>query len=151
MALCFSIFMEALERLIAKPQVSNPHVVVTVGSLGLLSNIVGLCLFHGHGHVHGHNHSHDHGHDHDIENGSSHHHDMEQGHENHHVHKSDRDQHQNGNREGRQHLHGHEHAHDRRTESATERTTRTKNEEAELGQKVRDIVCLLYTSDAADE
>lgn len=140
MALCFSIFMEALERLIAKPQVSNPHVVVIVGSLGLLSNIVGLCLFHGHGHVHGHNHSHDHGHDHDIENGTSHHHDMEQGHENHHVHKSDSDQHQNGNCKGRQHLHGHEYAHDRRTESVTERTTLTKNEEAELGQKVRDIV-----------
>ena len=48
LALCFSIFMEALERLVAKPQVSNPSTVVIVGSLGLLSNIVGLLLFQGH-------------------------------------------------------------------------------------------------------
>ncbi|WFD34387.1 hypothetical protein MCUN1_001226 [Malassezia cuniculi] len=65
LALCFSIFMEALERLLNKPRVTNPSLVMVVGSLGLLSNIVGLFLFHGHshGHSHGHDHSHDHSHD----------------------------------------------------------------------------------------
>ena len=62
LALCFSIFMEALERLVAKPQVSNPSTVVIVGSLGLLSNIVGLLLFQGHAHPHSHSHGHDHSH-----------------------------------------------------------------------------------------
>lgn len=43
------------------PEVKSPQIVVIVGSLGLLSNIVGLFLFHehGHGHSHGHSHSHD--------------------------------------------------------------------------------------------
>lgn len=45
------------------PEVSSPQIVVVVGSLGLLSNIVGLFLFHEHGHGHshgggGHSHSH---------------------------------------------------------------------------------------------
>ncbi|UZJ56223.1 hypothetical protein CBS101457_005543 [Exobasidium rhododendri] len=62
LALCFSIFMEALERLFNVTEVSNPMLVVIVGSLGLASNIVGLFLFHDHGHSHGgHSHSHSHG------------------------------------------------------------------------------------------
>ncbi|ORX34276.1 cation efflux protein [Kockovaella imperatae] len=56
-ALCVSIALEALGRLIAPPEISNPKVIVIVGSLGLLSNIVGLFLFHEHGHSHG-DHSH---------------------------------------------------------------------------------------------
>lgn len=39
------------------PEISNPKLIVIVGSLGLLSNIVGLVLFHEHGHSHG-GHSH---------------------------------------------------------------------------------------------
>jgi len=59
LALCFSIFMEAIERFVNGADVSNPKLVVIVGSLGLLSNIVGLFLFHDHGHSHGgHSHSH---------------------------------------------------------------------------------------------
>jgi len=50
LALCFSIFMEALEKFINTPIVSNPMLVVIVGSLGLASNIVGLFLFHDHAH-----------------------------------------------------------------------------------------------------
>ena len=96
LALCFSIFMEALERLVAKPQVSNPSTVVIVGSLGLLSNIVGLLLFQGHAHPHGHSHGHDHSHAHA---GSDHHHDIESG----VVHDHDHDQ------------HDHKHEHDDRT------------------------------------
>ncbi len=57
LALCFSIFMEALERFINISEVSNPKVVIIVGSMGLASNIVGLFLFHDHGHAHG-GHSH---------------------------------------------------------------------------------------------
>ncbi len=62
LALCFSIFMEAIERFVNVTEVSNPKLVVVVGSLGLASNLVGLLLFHDHGHAHGgHGHSHGHG------------------------------------------------------------------------------------------
>ncbi|PWN50936.1 cation efflux protein [Violaceomyces palustris] len=80
LALCFSIFMEALERFINVTEVSNPKLVVVVGSLGLASNLVGLLLFHDHGHSHGgHSHSHgghshgahSHQHNHAVTNGSS--------------------------------------------------------------------------------
>ncbi|RXW23495.1 hypothetical protein EST38_g2392 [Candolleomyces aberdarensis] len=54
LALCFSIFLEAIERFFATPEISNPKLVVVVGSLGLASNIVGLFLFHEHGHSHHH-------------------------------------------------------------------------------------------------
>lgn len=71
--------MEALERFIKVPEVSNPKLIVIVGSMGLTSNIIGLCLFQGHGHPHaglGHDHGHDHGHSHshDIENHGAHEH-----------------------------------------------------------------------------
>ncbi|CUA76755.1 putative zinc transporter protein DDB_G0282067 [Dictyostelium discoideum] [Rhizoctonia solani] len=52
LALCFSIFMEAIERFFSTPEISNPRLVVIVGSLGLASNILGLFLFHEHGHDH---------------------------------------------------------------------------------------------------
>ncbi|CAK5267464.1 unnamed protein product [Mycena citricolor] len=60
LALCFSIFLEALERFFSTPgahlpiievaaytwlEKSNPQLVVIVGTLGLASNIVGLFLF----------------------------------------------------------------------------------------------------------
>ncbi|KAF9069116.1 cation efflux protein [Rhodocollybia butyracea] len=57
LALCFSIFLEALERFFSTPEISNPRLVVVVGSLGLASNIVGLFLFQEHGHSHEHSHS----------------------------------------------------------------------------------------------
>ncbi|KAI9572900.1 cation efflux protein [Boletus coccyginus] len=47
LALCFSITMEALERFFSTPDISNPRLIVIVGSFGLASNIVGLFLFHG--------------------------------------------------------------------------------------------------------
>jgi hypothetical protein len=46
-ALCVSIFLEAIGRIVAPPEITNPKLIVVVGSLGLLSNIVGLFLFHG--------------------------------------------------------------------------------------------------------
>lgn len=46
-ALCVSIGLEAIGRIVSPPEISNPKLIVVVGSLGLLSNIVGLFLFHG--------------------------------------------------------------------------------------------------------
>ncbi|GAA5946366.1 hypothetical protein JCM3765_000216 [Sporobolomyces pararoseus] len=54
LALCFSIGMEAIARFINYTEVTNPKLIVAVGSAGLVSNIVGLFLFHDHGgHSHG--------------------------------------------------------------------------------------------------
>ncbi|GJJ08869.1 hypothetical protein Clacol_003089 [Clathrus columnatus] len=53
LALCFSIFMEAIERFFSTPEISTPKLVVIVGSLGLASNFLGLFLFHEHSHDHG--------------------------------------------------------------------------------------------------
>ncbi|GAA5851535.1 hypothetical protein JCM5353_005904 [Sporobolomyces roseus] len=62
LALCFSIGMEAIARFINYTEVTNPKLIVAVGTAGLISNIVGLFLFHDHGHSHGggggHGHSH---------------------------------------------------------------------------------------------
>ncbi|KAG7005888.1 zinc/cadmium resistance protein [Physcia stellaris] len=52
-ALCITIFVEALQRFVDPPKISNPKLVLSVGSLGLVSNIAGLFLFHDHGHSHG--------------------------------------------------------------------------------------------------
>ncbi|QPG75439.1 hypothetical protein FOA43_002793 [Brettanomyces nanus] len=45
-ALCFTIFIEAIQRLISPPIITNPQLILYVGALGLASNIVGLFLFH---------------------------------------------------------------------------------------------------------
>ncbi|KAL6704760.1 Zinc resistance conferring protein [Coniothyrium glycines] len=58
-ALCLSIFLEAIQRFVEPQEVSHPKLVLIVGSFGLASNIVGLFLFHDHGHG-GHSHG---GHD----------------------------------------------------------------------------------------
>jgi zinc transporter 1 len=55
-ALCMSIFLEAIGRIVAPPEITNPKLIVVVGSLGLLSNIVGLFLFHGGSDVSPHTH-----------------------------------------------------------------------------------------------
>lgn len=69
-ALCFSIFIEALQRLIDPPDIENPKLVLIVGIAGLCSNILGLAIFHDHGHSHGGSeHTHD-----DEENHASHSH-----------------------------------------------------------------------------
>jgi zinc transporter 1 len=48
-----SIFLEAIQRFVEPTVVSNPKLVLIVGCFGLLSNILGLFLFHEHGHSHG--------------------------------------------------------------------------------------------------
>lgn len=61
-ALCMTIFLEAIQRLIEVPEITNPQLIAVVGTAGLISNILGLFLFHEHGHSHGgsgHSHSHD--------------------------------------------------------------------------------------------
>lgn len=55
-ALCVSILIEAIQRFFEPQEIQNPKLVLIVGSLGLLSNFVGLVLFHEHGHSHGHSH-----------------------------------------------------------------------------------------------
>lgn len=60
-ALCLSIFLEAIQRFVEPQTVRNPKLVLIVGCLGLLSNILGLVLFHDHGHGHGHSHGGEHG------------------------------------------------------------------------------------------
>ena len=59
-ALCLSIFLEAIQRFVEPQTVSNPFLVLIVGCFGLASNILGIFLFHEHGHSHegGHGHSH---------------------------------------------------------------------------------------------
>lgn len=57
-ALCLSIFLEAIQRLVEPQEVKNPKLVCIVGCLGLLSNLLGLLLFHEHSHGHGHGHDH---------------------------------------------------------------------------------------------
>ena len=58
-ALCLSIFLDAIQRFFEPQVVSNPMLVLIVGCCGLVFNIVGLFLFHNHGHSHG-----EHGHPH---------------------------------------------------------------------------------------
>jgi zinc transporter 1 len=52
-ALCLSIFLEAIQRFVEPQSVSNPVLVFAIGSFGLLSNLLGLFLFHEHSHSHG--------------------------------------------------------------------------------------------------
>ncbi|XP_026174811.1 zinc transporter 1a isoform X2 [Mastacembelus armatus] len=62
-ALCFTIVLEAVERFTDPQEIESPQVVAGVGAAGLLVNLLGLCLFHGHaGGGHGHSHGgHSHG------------------------------------------------------------------------------------------
>ncbi|KAI4235863.1 MAG: hypothetical protein LQ352_008057 [Teloschistes flavicans] len=60
-ALCLSIFLDAIQRFVEPQKVTQPGLVLIVGAFGLLSNILGLLLFHEHGHSHGAEHEHTHG------------------------------------------------------------------------------------------
>lgn len=56
-ALCFTIILEAIERFTEPHEIESPKMVAGVGAAGLLVNLLGLCLFHGHaGGGHGHSH-----------------------------------------------------------------------------------------------
>ncbi|XP_036405628.1 zinc transporter 1a [Megalops cyprinoides] len=56
-ALCFTIILEAIERFTEPHEIESPRVVIGVGAAGLVVNLLGLCMFHGHGGG-GHGHSH---------------------------------------------------------------------------------------------
>ncbi|KAF8515012.1 cation efflux protein [Gautieria morchelliformis] len=45
LALCFSIFIEALQRFFVRPDISQPKLIVIVGCLGLATNLLGIFLF----------------------------------------------------------------------------------------------------------
>lgn len=68
-ALCFSILVESLKRLVETEEIHNPILVLIVGVAGLLINVVGLILFHKHGHGHSHGGG-GHGHSHGAQNGT---------------------------------------------------------------------------------
>jgi len=53
--------LEAIQRFFDPPTISNPVLILGVGIAGLISNILGLFLFHDHGHG-GHSHG-SHGHE----------------------------------------------------------------------------------------
>jgi len=61
-ALCFSILVESLKRIVSPETISQAILVLGVGAAGLVVNILGIFIFQGHmghGHSHGgHGHSH---------------------------------------------------------------------------------------------
>lgn len=84
-ALCVSILLEAITRFFDPPEISNPKLMLIVGSVGLASNLIGFIVLGGHGHDHGggghdhehgdeeHGHSHSHSDEHAAEEGRAHH------------------------------------------------------------------------------
>ena len=60
-ALCFTIFVEAIQRLTHKHEIEHTNWMLYVGIIGFVVNAVGLVLFHRHSHGLGHGHSHGHG------------------------------------------------------------------------------------------
>ena len=55
-ALCFSITVESLKRFYEPEDIHQPEMIMWVGTMGLIVNLIGLCLFHQHGSGHGHSH-----------------------------------------------------------------------------------------------
>lgn len=77
LALCFTIIIEAIQRFFEPAEITQPKLILVVGIAGLLSNGVGLVLFHEHGHSHSHGgsshaqvdeheHEHEHSHGHSL-------------------------------------------------------------------------------------
>ncbi|EMR11355.1 hypothetical protein PNEG_00383 [Pneumocystis murina B123] len=46
MALCLTIFLQAIQRFFEKDEIHNPRAIFVVGIIGILTNILGLFLFH---------------------------------------------------------------------------------------------------------
>jgi zinc transporter 1 len=47
LALCFTIFLESIERFANPEPITNPVMVLITGGAGLFANLLGLLLFHG--------------------------------------------------------------------------------------------------------
>ena len=62
LALCFTIFIESITRIVEPEMIKEPRNVLIVGVIGLVINLIGMCMFHGHAH----------GHSHGVENTNSH-------------------------------------------------------------------------------
>uniref|UniRef100_A0A914VUY8 Solute carrier family 30 member 1 n=1 Tax=Plectus sambesii TaxID=2011161 RepID=A0A914VUY8_9BILA len=58
LALCFSIFVEAIKRLLEPERIEDPLQILIVGSIGFVVNIIGIFMFHSHAGMGGHGHSH---------------------------------------------------------------------------------------------
>lgn len=78
-ALCVTIFLDAIQRFVEPQEVSQPKLVLIVGCLGFGSNMLGLVLFHDHGHSHGGG-GHSHGGESAAEEGHAHSHDADHAH-----------------------------------------------------------------------
>ncbi|MCJ1310619.1 putative zinc transporter msc2 [Agyrium rufum] len=100
MLISVEIIYEAVERLVEGSQMQRIGELLTVSSLGLVVNLVGITAF-GHAH-HGHGHSHDHGHDHAE--AHQHEHESHRHHDHHHDH--------NHEYEHSHHSHGNGHVHE---------------------------------------
>ena len=77
MLISVEIVYEAMERLFSNASIDRTTELLVVSSVGLLVNLVGISVFHGHhGHSHGHDHGHSHSHDqkHDHDHNHDHHH-----------------------------------------------------------------------------
>ena len=46
LALCFSILVESLKRLVKVEEIEKPSLLLIVGATGLLVNVIGLFMFH---------------------------------------------------------------------------------------------------------
>ena len=46
-ALCLSIFIEAIKRMVQPEGIHNPMLVLIVGAAGLVVNLIGMLMFHG--------------------------------------------------------------------------------------------------------
>eukprot|EP00057_Strongylocentrotus_purpuratus_P016184 XP_011670658.1 PREDICTED: zinc/cadmium resistance protein isoform X5 [Strongylocentrotus purpuratus] len=55
-ALCFTILVDAIERLVQGDKIKDPRLVLIVGGVGLAVNLLGILLFSSHGMGHGHSH-----------------------------------------------------------------------------------------------
>eukprot|EP00906_Rhabdomonas_costata_P013519 RCo019403 len=68
-ALSFDLVIQAAMEFYEGHTITSPELLLVTGSIGLLINLIGLCVLHdghghSHGHCHGHGHGHGHGHDH---------------------------------------------------------------------------------------
>jgi len=48
-ALCFTILIEAIQRIIEPEGITSVELLLTVGCIGLIINLIGLALFHNQG------------------------------------------------------------------------------------------------------
>ena len=58
------IVLEAVQRFMEVEEITEPIAMIVVGVAGLLVNLIGMVMFHGHaGHMHSHGHGHGHSHE----------------------------------------------------------------------------------------